>query len=325
MITPGDDLPHRVPPQAFMTWKENWVFPAVDPVSRTAALFHVSLRPVQGEGIFTAKFTVDGEDFRYVGRSPIPADVTRLRPVADDRMSFEVLEPFQAYRLRHTGDELTADLVYSARFPPFDFADGPKPPGESTLGPIGLSVFPFNHYEQALRVQGTVSARGRTIPFDGYGNRDHSWGWRDDFGFRSHHWVCASFDDRFVQGSVMTETSYPHAKHGGFLSDAGGNVAVASVDTSQAYWTAPGRPLGDLDRDVTYRIAAVDGRTVTVTAHLAEPYGRLFLNARAPDRSQVYLDAQMFCDYTLAETGQRGVGVLEVGKHLEGPGVADRR
>lgn len=324
MITPGDDHPHPVPPQAFMTWKENWVFPAIDPVARTAALFHFSLRPAQGEGIFTAKFTVDGEQFRHVGRSPIPADVTRLRPVADEHVSLEVLRPFEAYRLRYAGEDLAADLTYTGRFAPFDFADGPKPPGESTLGPIGLSVFPFHHYEQALRVRGTIDVRGRTIAFDGYGNRDHSWGWRDDFGFRGHHWVCASFDDRFVQGSVMTETSYPHAKHGGFLSDAAGNVAVAQVDTGEAYWTAPGQPLGDLDRDVSYRVTGVDGRSVTVTAHLTAPYGRLFLNARSPDRSQVYLDVQVFCDYTLAETGQRGVGVLEVGKHLEGPGIADR-
>ena len=39
MITPQDDFPHPVPPQAFMTWKENWVWPAVDTESRVASLF----------------------------------------------------------------------------------------------------------------------------------------------------------------------------------------------------------------------------------------------------------------------------------------------
>ena len=28
---PDDDYPHPVPPQAFQIWRENWVFPAVDP------------------------------------------------------------------------------------------------------------------------------------------------------------------------------------------------------------------------------------------------------------------------------------------------------
>ena len=56
MIAPEDDFPHPVPPQAFMTWKENWVFPALDTEQRVASLFHFSLRPGEGEGIFTAKF-----------------------------------------------------------------------------------------------------------------------------------------------------------------------------------------------------------------------------------------------------------------------------
>ena len=73
MVTPEDDFPHPVPPQAFMTWKENWVFPAVDTEQRVASLFHFSLRPGEGEGIFTAKFCIDDWEHRYVGRSPVPA------------------------------------------------------------------------------------------------------------------------------------------------------------------------------------------------------------------------------------------------------------
>lgn len=330
MYDPGDDLPHPVPPQAFMTWKENWVFPAVDRENRASALFHVSLRPALGEGIFTAKFVVDGHAHRHVSRSPIPRDLSAFHPVADDHVSLEVLEPGRRFRLRHEGDEVSADLVYTARFPAWDFADGPRPEGVSTLGAVGLSVFPFHHHEQALAVEGELRLHagpgaGRTVAFHGLGNRDHSWGWRDDFQFRHHHWVCASFPDRFVQGSVMLETSFPREKHGGWVSTPDGNVAVAHVDTSAAYWMAPGQPLPDPDRDVTYAITTVDGAVHRVTAHLAEPgYGRLFLNARSTDRAQLYMDVQMFCDYTDADTGEHGVGVLEIGKHLAGEGVADR-
>ena len=31
--------------------------------------------------------------------------------------------------------------------------------GESTVGPIGLSVFPFNHYEQGLAMTGTLTVK----------------------------------------------------------------------------------------------------------------------------------------------------------------------
>ena len=39
---------------------------------------------------------------------------------------------------------------------------------------------------------------------------------------------------------------------------------------------------------------------------------------------QIYQDAQIFCQFTLDDTGQRGAGLLELGKHLEGEGIADR-
>ena len=101
MISPRDDLPHPVPPQAFMTWKENWVFPAVDPRNRTACLFHFSLRPAVGEGIFTAKFCVDGEEYRYVGRSSIPSDIQTMSPVENERVRFEVVKPGERFALKY--------------------------------------------------------------------------------------------------------------------------------------------------------------------------------------------------------------------------------
>jgi hypothetical protein len=328
-VKPEDDFPHAVPPQAFMTWKENWVFPAVDVDRRVSSLFHFSMRPAQEEGIFSAKLCVDGWEHRYVGRSPIPRDPTQLRPVTNGVLSLEIVEPARRFHVRYASEELSADIAYTARFAPFDFADGPPAPGESILGDVGRHVFPYHHYEQSLRHEGRVEIHagplaGRTIEVSGYACRDHSWGWRDDLAFQSHHWVCASFEDRFVEGSVMTEDYYPHGpKAGGWISTAAGNVPVREVDASDADPLDDDEPLPPLDRDVRYRVTTVDGETTTVVAHLADDYGRLYLDARAPDRATTYQDVQIFCDYTLVETGQRGSGVLEIGKRARGEGVAD--
>lgn len=330
MITPADDYPHPVPPQAFMVWKENWVFPAIDTEHRVAILFHFSLRPAHGEGIFTAKFAIDGEEHRYVGRSPVPRDLTSLRPVADDRLSFEVVEPGQRFHITYASDELDADVTFTARFPAYDFADGLKAPGSSVLGDLGRSVFPFHHYEQGLLHEGRLNLKtgpraGTVIEVSGYANRDHSWGWREDLTFDHHHWICASFDDRFIEGAVMEESSYAGGeKQGGWVSTTAGNDPVREVDTSDAYWLEAGTPLPPLDRDVRYRLTTVGGQVATVVAHVASDYGRLYLDARSADRTKVYQDVQIFCDYTLEETGQKGAGVLEVGKFGAGAGVADR-
>lgn len=326
-ITPQDDFPHPVPYQAFMTWKENWVFPAIDLDNDVATLIHFSLRPALGEGIFTAKFNVAGDKYRYVGRSPIPPDLEHFVPVRNERLTFEVVDPTREFRVTYDGPDIAADLRYTGRFPPFDFRDGPKPEGESTVGELGLCVFPFNHYEQALAMTGTLTIKdgprsGEVLAISGFGNRDHSWGWRDDFMFRHHHWVCASFDGLYVQGSSMLETSYPHLKHGGFVSTSTGNVATAHVDSTDAFWLAENEPFPPFDRDVRYAITTVDGDVHQVTAHIGDALAKLYLNARSEDRSMVYQDCQIFCRYTHAD-GRAGSGVLEVGKMLQGAGIAD--
>ena len=253
-------LSASVPPQAFMTWKENWVFPAVDTEQRVATLFHFSLRPGAGEGIFTGEALdrrLGAPLRRPLARAPRP---DRVRPRAEREDRLRGARARRAVPDHLQGRRADAEIEYAARFPTWDFDDNALAPGASPLGDRGRGVFHFHHYEQALRHEGTITLRagpraGETIRVSGYANRDHSWGWREDLTFRHHHWLCASFEDRYVQGTVMNEQCYPDGdKHGGWISTASGNVAVAHVDTSDAYWLAPGEPLPRLDRDVRYRL-----------------------------------------------------------------------
>lgn len=331
MFGPEDDYPHPVPPQAFMLWKENWVFPAVDTKNRVATLFHFSLRPGLGEGIFTAKFAIDGWEHRYVGRSPIPKDLTTFQPVQDEKITFTIVKPAEEFHLVYTSDELDADITFTARFPAWDFDAAPKAPGDSVLGDVGRGVFPFHHMEQSLMHDGVIKIKagpkdGSEIHVSGYANRDHSWGWRQDLTFNHHHWICASFDDRFIEGAKMQEDFYPHGpKTGGWFSTADGNDGVIDIDSSDAYWLKNPDPLPNLDRDVRYRLTTQGGQVATLIAHIASSeYGRLYLDARSKDHATVYQDVQMFCDFTLEETGQKGSGVLEIGKQLVGEGIAER-
>jgi len=326
MLDAHADRPHAVPPQVFMPWKENWCFTGVDQFQRTAMVWHISLRPVDGEGIFTCKF--DGPDLRirHVGRHPIGRGVDADRPLTDGAVRFEVIEPHREFLLTFDDADTRVECIATARFGPFDFADGNLAPGTSPIGELGRHVFPFNHYEQSLSFTARITRRGHDdVTLTGWGNRDHSWGWRDDFGFRSHQWICANFEDAYVQGSTMVDTTYPDRKYGGFVSDHAGNDPVVDIDISGAYWgDPPNEPLPHLDRDVTYVIRTERGRELAMTAHLSDHLRILYLNARHPDRSQVYQDAQVFCPFTLDTTGQHGVGLLELGKHLSGEGIADR-
>jgi hypothetical protein len=324
-----DDLPHPVPVEGYMTWKENWVFPALDTRQRVAALFHVSLRPLPGEAVYTARFSVDGWEHHYVGRTPLARDLSGFHPIENERMRLEIIKPTQLFRVSYRSDALDASIDYHGRFPRYDF-DGPKAPGRSLLGEIGRSVFPFNHHEQALVHEGEIALKegpraGETLRVSGYACRDHSWGWRDDLSFRAHHWLCASFAHCYVQGSAMDETYYiDGTKSGGWIATASGNDPVVALDCTAAYWLAPNEPLGALDRDVRYRLKTVSGHEASVVAHLAAAYARLHLNARAADGTSMYEDVQVFCDFTLEDDGSTGAGVLEVGKYLHGADVVER-
>lgn len=324
------DFPHFVPAVSDLIWKENWVIEGLDVDESVAVMFHFSMRPADGEGIFTAKAQGPDVRIRSVNRHPIGATLDDMRPLTDGSTTFEVLEPKKRFGLRHDGGDGTMDLVFTGRFEPFDFADGPKPAGTSPLGPIGLSVFPFNHYEQSLAFEGTITPKkgpraGETIAISGLGMRDHSWGWRNDFCFRKHHWLCANFADRYVQGSAMLEAFYPDEKFGGFVSTAAGNDPVAHVVADDPYWLDdPEEPFGSFARDARYTVTTVAGTTHVITAHLSDAFAKLYLNARSGDRTMVYQDCVIFCRFTDETTGEAGNGLLEVGKYAQGPGIADR-
>lgn len=329
MIEPHDDFPHAIPPEAFMLWKENWCFSGVDRTNAFGVVFHFSMRPTLGEGIFTAKFVIDGHEVRSVQRSPIPGDLTEFVPVRNEALSLEVLEPLKRFRVQFADEEIDADLEFTGRFEPWDFREGVKTAGETTVGEMGRTVFHFPHYEQGMQVEGEVTLKsgpraGETVQVTGVGNRDHSWGWRDDHLFIQHHWINPNFEDRFLQGTSMFETTYPEPKFGGFESRAEGNVGVVHIDTSDAYWLSrEDEPIGDLDRDCTYVLTLENGQERPLVAHISTAYGALALNFRSKDRSRAYQDIQLFCDWSLPEEGLKGSGILEIGKRLRGPGVAD--
>lgn len=324
MISDADDRPHQIAPQVYMPWKENWCFSGVDPENATAVVWHISLRPTEGEGIFTCKVSGPDIEHRYVGRSPIPSDPADMQDISDGRLALQIVKPLEEFQLHFSDEEREIECLFTNRFSVFDFADGALAPGRSPIGDLGRHVFPFHHYEQAMRFTMRISDASGERTFSGFGNRDHSWGWRNDFGFQSHHWVCANFPSRYVQGSTMIDVTYPGRKHGGFISTDSGNTPVIAVDVSDTYWEEPfDEPLPELEHDVSYVLLDSTGETTRVTAHLADAYRRLYLNARHPNRNQVYQDVQVFCPFSLS-TGEEGHGLLELGKRLLGEGIADR-
>ena len=121
----------------------------------------------------------------------------------------------------------------------------------------------------------------------------------------------------------MNEQCYPDGdKYGGWISTASGNVAVAHVDTGDAYWLAPGEPL---PASRPRRALPPDDR------RRRDLHGRRAPRERRrpplPQRPLPRPDAGVpgrpgLLPMTLEETGS-GARVLELGKFYDGPDAAE--
>lgn len=165
-------------------------------------------------------------------------------------------------------------------------------------GPLPLAVA-WGHYEQTCRVTGDLIVAGQRIRFDGFGQRDHSWGFRHWAGLHQWHWVTGflvdgrgfnlfevqSHDDittvnGFVQSPagaeyvVAADRDLVRSPDGGAeryratlaLADGG----VLTVEGARAGGSIPVRPAGDqlvVVHETPMRLSAADAHGVTVDGY----------------------------------------------------------
>ena len=93
-------------------------------------------------------------------------------------------DPLDSYR-GEIGTRIAVglELEWEACAPAFDY---PYPP-----------EYPSMHYQHAGAVHGNILLGSDTIPFDGFGERDHSYGDRDWWQF-GWNWASAYFNDSFT-------------------------------------------------------------------------------------------------------------------------------
>lgn len=112
-------------------------------------------------------------------------------------LSFTPEKPMQSWALAMADNEhgVSFDLKADARFAPVRIRDV----SYSRLG--GGQDLVWSHYFQICRYKGMVTVGGETIPFDGFGARDRSWGERRLFGgeFGLYLWLHMSFAHHGVE------------------------------------------------------------------------------------------------------------------------------
>jgi hypothetical protein len=130
---------------------------------------------------------VDGMPVYGYGR-----DVTEIPPtdwdvMAIDGMTYRMLESGQAWALQLSDDDHRVHLEWHGLSPATHYSGHPE-------GPLPKPVA-WGHYEQTCAVRGDLHVGGQKIAFDGFGQRDHSWGYRHWAGLDQWHWVTGFLAD----------------------------------------------------------------------------------------------------------------------------------
>lgn len=135
---------------------------------------------------------------------------------------------------------------------------------------LALRMRSGRHYEQSMRVSGTVAFDGDRAAFDGTGHRDHSWGLRDWSILQHLRWLSGQMDG-FAFNAVYMTIAGTHVTNGYVWRD-GRCTAVDEVQLENSF-DAGGRAA----RDVRLMLRA-GGEHVVIT-------GDVLLNVPLPINS----------------------------------------
>jgi hypothetical protein len=155
-------------------------------------------------------------------------------------------EPLRSAEVAFRGEDMRLELSFDALHPPYAYGSHPD----------GFPMFfADERYEQGGRVRGTLHVGGDEIAFDGFGQRDHSWGARDWGAITHYKWL--NFLSAGCCIHVMDLQGYGRTTLRGYVHADGETAEI--VEARLRY---------DFDDDLTHRELAAEfddsaGRTTT--------------------------------------------------------------
>jgi hypothetical protein len=209
-LLPEDDYTHPLGPEP--NFNESMYFNFFDPERRIGGFVRLGNRANEGRAEKTvALYLPDGRALFHFERAPIASndafDAGGLR--------FEVVEPTQTLRTRYEGPALDLADPKVLCDPRRAFRDSPSKrialdlvheavgPMYGSRGDASEDALPADqqfakaHYEQHMRVSGTLEVDGVRGVLAGFGLRDHSWGPRFWQAIHGYEWLTMNFGEDF--------------------------------------------------------------------------------------------------------------------------------
>jgi hypothetical protein len=315
-LTDADERPHTA--GVAKNWSENYLTYVWSPATEIGIYFHLCRLPGDLALWDEIMFVALPGDRWLVAKSISPQ--RDVNGVAVNAVEWICKVPFQSWIMRFRG---AAQIVTTEQLAAGPVPDGYHIPVDLALTCEGISVaYDFGaaemdqswgtgHYEQNMRLTGSLRYGDETVEIDGTGLRDHSWGPRDYSQIGSTTWIHGQFPDSgrsFMAVRVSGLPPKPELNYA-ITCDRDG-VAAATTDPLPVVTTVAGT-----ETDLAFELTTADGTVTQITAEILRatrcsfqgPAQLILGTDPGPLTNHDYVDAFV----RLRWDGERGYGVLE--------------
>lgn len=246
-ITAKDDYTHPLGPEP--NFNESMYFNFFDRQRRSGGFVRLGNRANEGYAEMTMTlYLPDGSVLFQFGRP----NIDNNDAMDAGGMKFEVVEPLEKLRTTYDGRAVHLADPTQMSDPSRAFRENPKRHVVLDLlheaaGPVYGSTgaghkvedpekeFAKAHYEQHMKVTGTMRIDDDVYPIDGLGLRDHSWGPRYWQAIHSYRWLTINFAPDFGM-MVSTVWRTPEERTQGGVVYRGGKMdRIVGVDIDTEY------------------------------------------------------------------------------------------
>lgn len=165
----------------------------------------------------------------------------------------------------------------------------------------------LGHYEQFIRVEGTLAVDGRRIPLSGTGLRDHSWGPRDWAGPHWYRWPIANLNDGTQIMALLVARRNGEMTREAVIAKEGVLTEVG-LDDVVVNWTDDG-----FGRQVTTALSTPDG-PLRLIATARSPHRFFPLRHHRTDEDGSVIETRIgYSAYEFhTDDGRTGLGIVEI-------------
>ena len=271
-LVPEDDFTHELGPES--NFNESMYFNFFDPEQSIGGFVRLGNRANEGQAEMTVCiYLQDGRVLFAFKR----AKISNNDAFDAGGLRFEVIEPSEKLRTVYQGGvieldnpkeladpgrafkqsprrKISLDLVHQACGPMYGNSKSEKESGRSAE-----NQFAKAHYEQHMRVTGSIDLGEKQVEIAGYGLRDHSWGPRYWQAIERYEWLTMNFGPDLGAMVSVIQIAGEKARQGGVIVRDGELIPIKNVTIDAQY-----EDNGLYHRALVAKVETRDGETLEI-------------------------------------------------------------